>query len=361
VYHTNRALCELGHEVDEIWYNDLSHRINHGNLHYLLELPLEYRRAVQIRCTYKNYDVIQLSQPYAWLAAKEHRQSKRPGVFVNRSHGLELMADKIVTKWHRNIGIPENRFPRSIITPIIRYLLHLQTHKVAKYCDGIIVPSQDIADYLFDNVKISRKKVAVVHHGIKNLYVKQLIDPMTPDRQRKILYVGQFAFIKGPHILSQCITEILKRFPSAKVTWVCDSKHHNEVNSLISPLFTHRVKLLNWVNQDELLSIYDSHGIFLFPSFYEGAAKACVEAMSRGLCVVATNIGAITDNIKNGKNGFLIDAGNVHGFVEATGKLLEDINLCKKISISARSSSFDYTWERTAIETTNFYEKLLSI
>jgi len=359
VYHTNQALRELGHEVDEFWANDMPRRINHGNLHYLLELPFSYRRTVRKRCDGKRYDVIQLSQPYAWLSAKDHHRSDRPGVFVSRSHGLELIADTIVSRWHSRLGIPENRFPRSLLTNILRPLLHKQTYKVARFCDGMIVPSQDIADFLFERVKMPREKVAVVPHGVKDIYVKHPTAPMTLDRQSHILYVGQFSFIKGPHILAMSISEILKKHSQAKMTWVCSSAHHETVKSLLNPEISHRVKLHNWVSQDDLLTIYDSHGIFILTSFYEGAAKVCLEAMTRGLCVAATDIGAVRDYIQDGINGFRIKAGDVDGFVNAAGKLLVDIDLCRGMSDKAQLSALKYTWRRCAKEASQFYEKLL--
>ena len=49
VYQMNAALRRQGHVVDEIWQTDLGRRIRHGNLHYLLELPRTYRRAVRQR------------------------------------------------------------------------------------------------------------------------------------------------------------------------------------------------------------------------------------------------------------------------------------------------------------------------
>ena len=72
VFHINKTLRELGHEVDEIWAPDIKRKIQHGNLHYLLELPCAYRNAVRERTETRQYDVIQLSQPHAFLAAKDH-------------------------------------------------------------------------------------------------------------------------------------------------------------------------------------------------------------------------------------------------------------------------------------------------
>ena len=44
---TIAALRQLGHEVHAVWNHDMRRRIRHGNLHYALELPLEYRAAIK--------------------------------------------------------------------------------------------------------------------------------------------------------------------------------------------------------------------------------------------------------------------------------------------------------------------------
>ena len=78
VFQSIRGLREIGCEVDEIWRDDLGRRIRHGNLHYWLELPRAFRRAVAERCARKDYDVVQLSQPHAWLAGQyQHRHHPR--------------------------------------------------------------------------------------------------------------------------------------------------------------------------------------------------------------------------------------------------------------------------------------------
>lgn len=360
VFHTNEALRELGHEVDEIWTDDLPHRIRHGNLHYLLELPRGYRDAVRERCSVKEYDVVQLSQPYAWLAARDHQLSARPGVFVNRSHGLELLADSIVPAWHHRLGVRENRFPRSLLTELLRGLLHRHTRLVGRYCDGILVPASDIAGCLMERVGMPKPKVATVAHGVQDAFVSRPPPPFTPDRQRRILYVGQYSFIKGPHILAASLEAILERHADVEATWVCGAGYHEEVRALLGPQAARRVTLLDWMPQEQLISVYDAHGLFLFTSFYEGAAKASLEAMVRGLCVVGTDVGAMRDYIDDGVNGFRVPAGDVDAFVAASTELIGDLDLCQKMSRRARASTLEYTWRRCAEGATQFYEQLLS-
>ena len=122
----NAALRRRGHQVDEIWADDLGRKIRHGNLHYLLELPRTYSREVRQACLSCQYDVIELNQPHAHRAAIEHRRQNRPGVFVNRSHGHETRSEEDLENWRRELGIPRNRGVRGIASGVIRRLLERQ-------------------------------------------------------------------------------------------------------------------------------------------------------------------------------------------------------------------------------------------
>ena len=78
VFATNVALRGLGHEVDEIWSDQLGPRkIAHGNLHSLVEQPQACRREVIKATANKKYDVIMISQPQGYLAAKAMRKDKK--------------------------------------------------------------------------------------------------------------------------------------------------------------------------------------------------------------------------------------------------------------------------------------------
>jgi glycosyltransferase involved in cell wall biosynthesis len=61
----------------------------------------------------------------------------------------------------------------------------------------------------------------------------------------------------------------------------------------------------HWRHGQREPRIYDDHGVFLFPSFFEEFGKAFLESMSRGLVLVASNNGGMRDVIKEGQSGLL--------------------------------------------------------
>src|ERR1044071_5406189 len=99
-FQTIQALRSLGHEVDAVWRDNLPRRINHGNLHYLLELPGAYRKAMRDELKRKPYDVVHVNQPHGYLAAKDLRPS-RSAVFIHRSHGFESRVEADLKPWRK--------------------------------------------------------------------------------------------------------------------------------------------------------------------------------------------------------------------------------------------------------------------
>ena len=108
------------------------------------------------------------------------------------------------------------------------------------------------------------------------------------------------------------------------------------------------------------MAVFDEHGIFIFPSFFEGFGKVFLEAMARGLCVIAADNGGAHDVIRSGVNGVLVPTGSRADAVAACqsleGSFPQAFSMSREAAISAQS----YTWERTARETIAFYDDRLA-
>jgi hypothetical protein len=44
-------------------------------------------------------------------------------------------------------------------------------------------------------------------------------------RLRRVLYVGQFAFVKAPMITAEAISQLAASEADLRFTWVCDRSH----------------------------------------------------------------------------------------------------------------------------------------
>ena len=58
--------------------------------------------------------------------------------------------------------------------------------------------------------------------------------------------------------------------------------------------------------------------------------------MSMGLPVVAANVGAVAEVLRNEETGLLVDRGEPGPLADACARLLRDAELCKKFGLAAR-------------------------
>lgn len=359
-WQTIQALRALGHEVDEIWASDLGRRIRHGNLHYLFELPGAYRRVIHARCAERDYDVIHANQGHCFLAARAHRQKLRRGVFVCRSHGLDDHMEQVLRPWRQRLGIRTRRGVKAVFGEVTDALLRRHDRAAYREADGIIVSSSNDARYLTEHVAVPGAHVACIPQAPATAYVAAAAPAMDRDRLTRILHVGGFAYWKGVHAVAAAANMLFTGDTRAQMTWVCRADEHDRVRALLTAQAQSRVALMPWTTQQDLLAIYDRHGIFLCPSLFEGFGKVFLEAMARGLCVIGTRTGGMPDVIQDGEQGELIGFNDAGAIVERILALWSDPTRAESISVKAALRAREYSWQRVADETLAFYARLLA-
>ena len=110
-----------------------------------------------------------------------------------------------------------------------------------------------------------------------------------------------------------------------------------------------RVLLLGEVSDENRNIIYNASDIFIMPNItvpgdVEGFGIVALEAGSCGLPVVTSNIQGLRDAVINGKTGYLVEEGDVEGFVEK----IEGMNLDKDQIREIVNSKFN--WSRISAQ-----------
>lgn len=101
------------------------------------------------------------------------------------------------------------------------------------------------------------------------------------------------------------------------------------------------VSFLGHVNEPEKVLL--TADILVHSTENEAFGMAIVEAMSCGLPVVAFHSGGIPEIVEDGKNGFLVQSGNLDALTEKTALLINDKVLRKTFSESAIKRSHAFT------------------
>jgi glycosyltransferase involved in cell wall biosynthesis len=353
------SLRSLGHEVDEVWAEDMPRKISHPNLHQLLELPENFARIVASRTSGKQFDVVQVNQPHAWLAAKQHQRHKRPGIFINRSHGWEPALREAVAKY----GDPASdarSWHRKASSRLLALFLERHNRLAVHWSDGLVLCSIDDFDYILSRYRPVKEKLLPLAPGIDPFFLDQL--PASEDRHRlrRIIYIGNFCAPKAPEVVADVFRRVAAAVPDFEGTWVCPSAFHSQVRQLLGAGAGSRVTCCDWMSKAELRRLMDQHSVLLFPSYFEGFALTFLQAMARGLCVLGTKVDGMRQALRDGQNGYLFDRGDSEGIAVRAIKLLTNPEDLISLSVEARATAESYTWLRTAKSFIEFSQQIIT-
>lgn len=154
---------------------------------------------------------------------------------------------------------------------------------------------------------------------------------------RRILFVGRQWERKGGPDLIAAFQLVRRRHPDAALV----------IAGCTPELQLEGVEVLGELSAERLNDQYASAAVFCMPSLVEPFGIVFIEALSRGLPVVATSIGALPDIVQDGHSGYLHRPHDVTGLADSLGKLLADPALCRSLGEQGRAYvSERYTWTR---------------
>jgi len=163
-------------------------------------------------------------------------------------------------------------------------------------------------------------------------------------RERKILFtIGHLVKRKG---VAWFVENVMPRLEVSCLYVVAgEGAERRAIQEMVDRhSLQNRVLLLGEVSDGDRNIIYNASDIFIMPNItvpgdVEGFGIVALEAGSCGLPVVASNIQGIRDAVIDGKTGYLVEEGDVDGFV---GRIM-DMNLDKDEIREIVNSTFDWS------------------
>lgn len=175
-----------------------------------------------------------------------------------------------------------------------------------------------------------------------------------------IFYCGRLLALKGLKTLIDSMKEILKKEDAYFVfAGSGDIKMWDKLLEL-NDIPKNNYRFLGYVEYEKIHHLYSKSDIFVLPSFTESCPLTILEAMSTGLPVIASNVGGISEMIKNNEDGILTEATNVDKFTKNIINLLNNTTLRKRISSNARKKvKKRFNSKVMALKTKKFYEEII--
>ena len=101
--------------------------------------------------------------------------------------------------------------------------------------------------------------------------------------------------------------------------------------------YTDYIDFVGHVSQGRMAELYSASSVLVFPTLCDGFGSVQLEAMSRGVPVLATkNCGEV---VQDGYNGFLLDLRSTESIVSRLERIQEDVGLWKQLSLGAQMTA----------------------
>lgn len=166
-------------------------------------------------------------------------------------------------------------------------------------------------------------KIQVIPNGVDlGTVASNFVQLNQPPR---IVFAGRFMAQKNPLQLVQTL-DGLKQFQ-----WQCvmigDGPLMQDVRRAVAESdLENRFQFTGWIDPQDVLNWFDRSDILFMPSRSEGLPVVGVQALAKGLAIIASQVGGFVDLVDHDKNGYLIQQEDIAKFSTSLLGLLSDSN-----------------------------------
>ncbi len=137
---------------------------------------------------------------------------------------------------------------------------------------------------------------------------------------KNFLYVGQIEKHKGIFFLVEAWKKLNQGdMKNMQLIVLGDGTQTERLKEEIKEVVG--IQFLGKKSEEEVMEYYQKADCLVFPTLcYENSPNVIHEAQSFGLPIIASNLGSISEFVKDGENGFLFEPGDTQSFFQAVEK-----------------------------------------
>ena len=215
--------------------------------------------------------------------------------------------------------------------------------KAAKWCDAMISISNPLIEWASREGVASASDFVRIPSGIE---IRRFTTRVNREEVRKelgikedeisIVEVAKLWEGKGHDTLLRAFSKLGDIAAHSRLFFIGDGPLESSLRQLASELgLNDRVVFLG--HRDDVDRILAAFDVAALPSEFEGMGRVILEAMARGLPVVATRVGGITDLVEEGVSGMLVNPRDVDGLANSLRRLIANEGLRDRLGIGGRT------------------------
>ncbi len=240
------------------------------------------------------------------------------------------------------IKLEQNTFQTDILCSLKNILNHIIYRSVLKKIKVFMPWTHYCANSLVQHYKVSSDKI-IISPGYVNIKKSMLNSIVRDFSKKELLFIGNEFKRKGGEILLEIFQHLDTTYHLTIVT------NDKIVDSIELPV---NISLLKGINTlDQLIPVYASATLFVFPTKREQMGLVLMEAVATGLPSIATDVGGVSEIIKHNQTGILMPySSTAKEWAETIEKIYKQQNWLSTTSEYTKSFWPKYFSQKTYTE-----------
>lgn len=176
-----------------------------------------------------------------------------------------------------------------------------------------------------------------------------------------VAYAGRLVPEKGVNVLLEAMALVVKRIPASRLLIAGDGPQRGELENQISRLgLQHHVTMFGYLDPILLEERLSAAWVQTVPSLYEDPfPNVAIEAMMRGVAVIAAASGGVTEIVRDGSTGYLVPSKDPSTMAQKLISMLENRAVAEQMGAVGRKVALaEFTQYRMVDRFLEVYRKL---
>jgi glycosyltransferase involved in cell wall biosynthesis len=250
----------------------------------------------------------------------------------------------------------------------IRFMLWRRRIKGMKNAQKIVAVSMRTAEDISESLGISPSRVVVNYEGIGSHFRPVPINSIgwkaaqlegLKKNYCLLMHVGSNIRRKNIPVLMMAVTVLKQRGIPVKLVKVGNNLYDDGYGPAIAEMkLDNDIIQLGRVTEQELVELYNTCDVFLFPSKYEGFGRPLIEAQACGIPCIVSNSSCLREI--GGEGAAYHDADDPEEIADNCLRILTDSSFKQTLIIKGQTNARKYTPEQHAIGLVEIYKSVLS-
>jgi len=233
-----------------------------------------------------------------------------------------------------------------------KFIFQYLSKIIWKKAEYVIANSQGLKELALKT--IPDQEIGVIYNGVD--WVEEL--PIKKEEKFIVVSTSRLTERKGLNYLIEAFGKFCKGKDDVELRLYGGGDKREMLEGIVKNLgIEGKITFLGEQPREVVYEDIGGYSVFVIPSKNEGMSNSMLEAMARGLPIIATDVGGTRELIDE-RNGFIVEKENTEQICEALEKLYNNKELGEKMGRASREKVRDLSWDRIAEQYIELYRKV---